>query len=188
MNVLEKVKVTLGTYGDADVRTLLHQDHKRIRELAKELAETESAARRRTLVRELQPLLVAHSRSEEASVYTPMMELRGSPDSRAASNEGMVEHNLADIVLGRLVNTADTSSDMWKAHAKVLHEALEHHIKEEEDELFHELGEHFSDEDRETMGVQFTRGKEKLLKQKAARKSAGRAREAARANGQIRAS
>jgi len=177
MSVLERVKVTLGTYSDADVRSLLHSDHKKIRELAKELAETQSSARRRTLVRELQPLLVAHSRSEEATVYAPLMELRGSPDSRSAGNEGMVEHNLADIVLGRLANTSDTSSDMWKAHAKVLHESLEHHIKEEENNVFQELGEHFSDEERETMGVQFARGKEKLLKQKASRKAVARERE-----------
>jgi hemerythrin superfamily protein len=180
MSVLERVKASFGTYGDADVRSLLHMDHKRIRELAKELAETQSAARRKTLVRELQPLLVAHSRSEEATVYTPMMALRSSPDSRAASNEGMVEHNLADIVLGRLANTADTASDMWKAHAKVLHESLEHHIKAEEGNLFHELGEHFSDEQREAMGVQFVRGKDKLLKQKAPRAPARRDRQPAK--------
>jgi hemerythrin-like domain-containing protein len=184
MSVLEKVKVTLGTYSDVDVRSLLHSDHKKIRELAKELAETTSAARRKTVIRELQPLLVAHSRSEEAAVYTPMMELRSSPDSRAAGNEGMVEHNLADIVLGRLANTADTSSDMWKAHAKVLHESLEHHIKEEESNLFHELGEHFSDEERQAMGAQFTRGKEKLLRQKTSRRTAGRERESIRGNSQ----
>jgi len=152
MSVLERVKVTLGTYSDADVRSLLHSDHKKIRELAKELAETQSSARRRTLVRELQPLLVAHSRSEEATVYAPLMELRGSPDSRSAGNEGMVEHNLADIVLGRLANTSDTSSDMWKAHAKVLHESLEHHIKEEETSMFVKARRIFDRSELEALG------------------------------------
>ena len=161
MNVFEKVRSTLGTYPDTDVRALLHADHEQILNLAKELAETESAARRKTVVRELKAILVPHSRSEEAAVYTPMMALRKSPDSRQAANEGMVEHNLADIVLDRLANTADVTSDMWKAHAKVLHEALEHHIKEEEDALFEELGEHFSDAEREMMAAQFVRGKEK---------------------------
>ena len=96
-------------------------------------------------------------------MYTPMMALRTSPDSRQAANEGMVEHNLADIVLDRLATTADVTSDMWKAHAKVLHEALEHHIKEEESALFEELGEHFSDAEREMMAAQFLQGKVKLL-------------------------
>ena len=118
MNVFEKVRSTLGAYPDTDVRGLLHADHEQILELSKELAETESTSRRKTVVRELKAILVPHSRSEEAAVYTPMMALRVSPDSRQAANEGMVEHNLADIVLDRLVNTADVSSDMWKAHAK----------------------------------------------------------------------
>ena len=176
MSVLEKVRVTLGTYGEADVRSLLHEDHKKMRELAKELAETPSASRRRNVLRELKPLLVAHSRSEEDSVYKPLMALRGSADSRAAANEGMVEHNLTDIVVARLANTADSSSDMWKAHAQVLHEALEHHIKEEEHELFEELGEHFSDEEREAMGGRFIRGRAKLLKQKSPGTAPSRAR------------
>jgi len=163
MNVFERVRSTLGAYPETDVRGLLHADHEQILALAKELAETESAARRKTLVRDLKAILVPHSRSEEDAVYTPMMALRKSPDSREAANEGMVEHNLADIVLDRLVNTPDVTSDMWKAHAKVLHEALDHHIKEEESKLFEELGEHFSDADREVMAAKFLQGRAKLL-------------------------
>ncbi len=179
MSVFEKVKAKLGTYSDTDVRTLLQKDHELIRELSKELADTESSARRKALVRELKPFLVAHSRSEEAAVYTPLTQLRTSPDSRAAGNEGFVEHNLADIVLERLANTADAGSDMWKAHAKVLHEALEHHIAEEESKMFEELGEHFTDKEREVMGAEFIRGKARLLKQKGPRQPAPRKRQAA---------
>ena len=164
MSVLEKVRTTLAAYADTDVRSLLHADHERVRELAKELAETDSASRRKALLRELKPFLVAHSRSEEAAVYTPLMALRNSADSRLAGNEGMVEHNLADIVLDRLANTSDVTSDMWRAHAKVLRESLDHHIKEEESSLFEELGEHFSDAEREVMAAQFLQGKEKFLK------------------------
>ncbi|MEP6942515.1 MAG: hemerythrin domain-containing protein [Betaproteobacteria bacterium] len=169
MSVFEKVRATLGAYGESDVRSLLHDDHETIRKLAKELAETDSATRRKSVLRELKPFLTAHSRSEEAAVYTPLMELRNSPDSRLAGNEGMVEHNLADIVVERLANTTDASTDMWRAHARVLHEALEHHIKEEEGKMFEELGEHFSEEEREAMGLRFIAGKEKLLKPAAAK-------------------
>lgn len=180
MSVFEKVKAKLGTYSDTDVRALLHADHKIIRELAKELAETQSSARRKTLVRELKPLLVAHSRSEEAAVYMPLTQLRTSPDSRAAGSEGFVEHNLADIVLERLATAKDVASEMWKAHAKVLHEALEHHVAEEESKMFEELGEHFSDEEREAMGADFIRGKARLLNEKkASRQPAARKRQAA---------
>lgn len=162
MSVLEKVKATLGAYSETDVRSLLHADHQRILELAKELAETDSASRRKTVLGELKPFLTAHSRSEEATVYAPLMQLRNSLDSREAGNEGMVEHNLADIVIERLANTYDATSDMWKAHAKVLHEALDHHIKEEERAVFEELGEHFTSEEREAMATQFVQGKDRI--------------------------
>ncbi|MEO8738690.1 MAG: hemerythrin domain-containing protein [Casimicrobiaceae bacterium] len=178
MSVLEKFKSTLGAYSETDVRSLLHADHKRILELAKELAETDSAARRKSVLRDLKPFLTAHSRSEEAAVYAPLMQLRDSPDSREAGNEGMVEHNLADIVVERLANTYDATSDMWKAHAKVLHEALEHHIKEEEGAVFEELGEHFTAEEREAMATQFVQGKEKIAAKPVPRNERGRKRAA----------
>jgi len=162
MSVFEKMKSTLGAYSDTDVRGLLHADHVRILELAKDLAETDSAAHRKSVLRELKPFLTAHSRSEEAVVYAALMQLRNSADSREAGNEGMVEHNLADIVIERLAKTYDATSDMWKAHAKVLHEALEHHIKEEEGTAFEELGEHFTAEEREAMATQFVQGKERV--------------------------
>jgi hemerythrin superfamily protein len=174
MSVIDKVRATLGNYSDTDVRSLLHEDHEKIRTLAKELAETDSAARRKSIVRELKPLLTAHSRSEEAAVYIPLTELKSSPDSRLAGSEGMVEHNLADIVMERLAATADASSDMWRAHAKVIHDLLEHHIKEEESELFEELGEHFSDEEREAMAARFVAGKLEVAKKAASSASASR--------------
>jgi hypothetical protein len=164
MGVLEKVRTTLGQYADTDIRELLHVDHERIRDLARELAETESVMRRKVLLHELRLLLRTHSRSEEAAVYAPLMALHNSPDSRVAGNEGMIEHNLAEIVLDRLANTSAHSSDMWKAHAKILHESLEHHIRQEERAVFEELGEHFSDAEREIMAGLFRLGKEKLLR------------------------
>jgi hemerythrin superfamily protein len=167
MDVLEKVRATLGTYTGTDVRAMLKEDHEVILEIAKELAESTSSARRRALVTRLKPLLVAHSRAEEQAVYVPLTKVAGSPDSRMAGNEGAVEHNLADTVLGRLADTEDASSDMWKAHAKVLHELLEHHIEEEQDQVFEELGEHFTDAQRDAMGEQFARRKEAVLEEMA---------------------
>lgn len=163
MDVLEKVRSTLGTYTGDDVRSMLKQDHEVILDLAKELAETTSGARRRTLVTQLKPLLVAHSRAEEQAVYVPLTQLADSPDSRLAGSEGAVEHSLVDILLGRLVDTKDASTDMWRAHAKVLHESLDHHIKEEEGAMFEELGEHFSEQERASMGARFEQRRAELL-------------------------
>lgn len=164
MDVMERVRSTLGTYAENDVRSLLKADHDTLRDLTKELADAASAPARRSIVARLKPLLTAHSRAEEQSVYVPLTMVSGSPDSRMAGNEGAVEHSLADIVLGRLADTQDASTDIWKAHAKVLHELLNHHIDEEEKQVFEELGEHFSDEEREQMAVQFSAIKDAHLR------------------------
>lgn len=55
------------------------------------------------------------------------------------------------------------ATDAWKAHAQVLKEMLEHHVKEEERGIFEELGEHFTDEQRDAMGADFLAWKEKFL-------------------------
>jgi hypothetical protein len=54
-------------------------------------------------------------------------------------------------------------TEAWKAHAQVLKEILDHHIKEEEREIFEELGEHFSEDQRAAMGADFVARKEQLL-------------------------
>ena len=163
MDVVEKVRNTLGTYTENDVRAHLKSDHETIIELAKRIADATTATTRRSLLDQLKPLLTAHSRAEETSVYVRLTQVKSSPDSRLAGNEGAVEHFLADTVLTRMVDTKDASTDMWKAHAKVLHELLEHHIKEEEDQVFEELGEHFSQEQRRAMAAAFLTRKSELM-------------------------
>ena len=71
-----------------------------------------------------------------------------------------MEHSLVDVLLERLGKTELAGTDAWKAHAKVLKEMLEHHIKEEERGIFEELGEHFSDDQRVAMGADFAAKKD----------------------------
>jgi hemerythrin superfamily protein len=163
MSVVEKMKSYIGVYGSTDVRSLLHEDHEQISALTEQMSSDESTQKRVRAFAQLKPFLIAHARAEEQAVYTPLVNLRGSPDSRADGNEGFVEHSLVDVLIERLSKTRLAATDAWKAHAKVLHEMLDHHIKEEERGIFEELGEHFTDEQLEAMGSEFTARKLKLL-------------------------
>jgi len=163
MSVVERVKSYIGAYSATDIRSLLHADHEQISALTEQLSSDESRQRRVRAFDELKPLLTAHARAEEQAVYTALVELRGSPDSRADGNEGFVEHSLVDVLMERLSKTELAATDAWKAHAKVLQEMLDHHIAEEERGIFEELGEHFTDEQRDAMGVEFVARKRKLL-------------------------
>jgi len=164
MSIIEKAKSYIGAYSATDIRSLLHQDHERIKELTEQLTDDESSQKRVRAFDRLKPFLTAHARAEEQAVYNPLVNLRGSADSRAEGNEGFVEHSLVDVLLERLSKTELAASDLWKAHAEVLKEMLDHHIKEEERGIFEELGEHFTDEEREAMGADFVARKEKLLR------------------------
>lgn len=163
MSVLETLKSYLSTGSSTDIRAVLHDDHDEIRKLASAMAEETSAARRRALFDALKPLLSAHARVEEQVVYNALLAVRGSSDSHDLGNEGFVEHSLVDVLLTRLGKTALAGTDAWKAHAVVLKEILEHHIEEEEDEFFNELGEHFSDDKLESMAVEFQSRKAAFL-------------------------
>ncbi len=163
MSVIEKVKAYIGVYNSTDVRSLLHEDHEQISALTEEMSSDESRQKRVRAFNQLKPLLTAHARAEEQAVYMPLVNLRGSPASRADGNEGFVEHSLVDVLMERLSKTNLAATDAWKAHAKVLHEILDHHIKEEERGIFEELGEHFNDEQLDGMGSDFTARKLSLL-------------------------
>ena len=163
MSVVEKVKSYVGIYYSTDIRALLHADHEQISALAEEISSDASTQKRVRAFDQLKPFLTAHARAEEQAVYTPLVNLRGSTDSRADGNEGFVEHSLVDVLMERLSKTDLAATDAWKAHAQVLQEMLDHHIKEEERGIFEELGEHFTDEQRDAMAADFVVRKKKLL-------------------------
>ena len=132
MSVIEKVKSYMGAYNATDIRSLLHADHEQISALTEQVGSDESPQKRVRAFEHLKSFLTAHARAEEQAVYNPLIKLRGSPDSRADANEGFVEHSLVDVLLERLSKTELAATDAWKAHAQVLQEMLDHHIKEEE--------------------------------------------------------
>jgi hypothetical protein len=148
-----------------DVRTLLRGDHDELLQVARDMFESEGAEERRTLLKKLKPALVAHSRAEEKEVYEPLTKLAG--ETRDIAYEGYVEHGLLDELLERLSKSRKTETDEWKAHAKVLFELLQHHIEEEHAQMFDELVERFSDEQREVMGRRFVAAKARLAIPKA---------------------
>ena len=163
MSVVEKMKSYIGVYNSTDVRSLLHEDHQQISALTEEMSSDESRQKRVRAFSQLKPFLTAHARAEEQAVYVPLINLRRSAPARVDGNEGFVEHSLVDVLMARLSKTNLAATDAWKAHARVLHELLDHHIKEEERGIFEELGEHFSEEQLDVMGSDFATRKMKLL-------------------------
>jgi uncharacterized protein YerC len=76
--------------------------------------------------------------------------------------EAYEEHKVVKTLLAEL-SGAKSATDEWQARAKVLRENVEHHVDEEENELFDKADDVLSDEEIESLGERMAA--EKALKQ-----------------------
>ena len=117
-----------------DALQMLERDHRRFEELLAQGEETtEQAVNGRadlldTITRELNE----HELKEEKFLY-PMLE--SYPEAKAIVLEGYQEHHVADVIVEELHQVA-ADDEQWGAKFKVLKENIEHHIREEEGEMF----------------------------------------------------
>lgn len=139
---------------------ILKQDHEEVKALLNDLiALKDDDEYRFVLVAEIKSALIPHSRAEEASFYNT---LRAVDADKSIVAHGFQEHMEAEGLL-RLLEAKDKVNFDWKATAKKLNEALNHHIQEEETKIFTEARKMFSDEEAETIGKTFTSLKPKYV-------------------------
>ena len=133
-----------------DALKLLKEDHDRFKKLLEEGEETTERARvgRRELFQRLKRELEIHERMEEEVLYPALKE---HPKAKDIVLEGYEEHHVADMIVAELAET-DYSDERWGAKWKVLKESLEHHIEEEEDDMFKKARNIFAKEELEVMG------------------------------------
>jgi hypothetical protein len=117
-----------------DAITLLIAEHREMQDLLKRGEETgERAAReRKALLDTIAAKLTVHEAIEEKVLY-PALEAH--PETHDIVLEGFQEHHVADLVVKELYDTSTTAEE-WAAKFKVLKENIEHHIEEEEGEMF----------------------------------------------------
>ncbi len=120
--------------GEPDAIELLEAEHRRFEELLAKGEETTHRARttRRELLKTLTDALNAHELMEEKVLYPA---LQSHPQARDIVLEGYEEHHVADLIVKELHEVA-TNDEAWGAKFKVLKENIEHHIEEEEGEMF----------------------------------------------------
>ena len=117
-----------------DAIELLEREHRRFEELLKQGEESTERARstRRELLATLTSALNAHELMEEKVLYPA---LQAHPQAREVVLEGFEEHHVADLIVNELHGVA-TNDEAWGAKFKVLKENIEHHIQEEEGNMF----------------------------------------------------
>jgi hemerythrin-like domain-containing protein len=143
---------------ERDLLDTLKSEHDEVKALLKDLANAETAAERKALVESIKEALIPHAKAEEKILYAAIIALK---DKKAQLDgyEGTVEHGLAAETLEKLAGIANAMSPEHKAVAKVLGELLDHHISEEESNVWRDAKKHFSDEDRVAMNRQYLAAK-----------------------------
>jgi hemerythrin superfamily protein len=148
-----------------DAIKLLKADHKAVRELLEELAETTPRAtkKRAELLGEIRVQLKAHTTIEEEIFYPAFHASGNKSDDAKMFFEALEEHRAAgDLVLPDLLST-EVDSEKFSGRAKVLKELVTHHADEEEKEMFPRAKELFDKEQLEALGEKMAARKEQLV-------------------------
>lgn len=123
-----------GASSEPDAIEILEREHRRFEELLKQGEESTEQARktRRELLATLTAELNAHELMEETVLY-PALQVHS--ETREVVLEGFEEHHVADVIVKEL-NEVAPDDEVWGAKFKVLKESIEHHIQEEEGNMF----------------------------------------------------
>jgi hypothetical protein len=105
--------------------------------------------------------LVPHIKAEEKVVYDAVIGLRDK-DAQMDGHEGYLEHEWAAKTLQRLEAISNSASSEHKAAGKVLKELVDHHIEEEERNVWADVKKHFSEDERKKMNATFLAAKRRV--------------------------
>ncbi len=144
-----------------DALQLLKADHDKVKKLLTEGDETTERAvkTRAELLATIKQELTVHEEIEETIFYPALKE---HPKAKEIVLEGYEEHNVVDTVMGELEAT-DVTDERWAAKFTVMKENIEHHIEEEEGEMFKQARSVFDADELEALGERMAARKDELL-------------------------
>ena len=168
-----------------DAFNLLKADHRKVEELFSQLESASGQAKMRVF-EQIKTELELHTHIEETIFYPALEEPK---QTHELTLEAYEEHAVVKNLLKQL-SRAKRANEEWEAQAKVLQENVEHHVEEEENELFPKASSALSREEIETLGEQMESEKQRMQrrggtkassKKSAAKKSASKSKSASTA-------
>ena len=143
---------------DQDLLDTLKSEHDEVKALLEDLQNADTAPQRKALVQKIKQALVPHTKAEEKVLYAAIIALKDK-DAQVDGHEGKIEHDLAASTLRKLAAIPNAKSAEHKAAAKVLKELVEHHIQEEERNVWGDARKHFNDKARLAMNRRYIAAK-----------------------------
>jgi hemerythrin superfamily protein len=137
-----------------DAIAMLKADHDKVKKLLEELVTTteRGVKTRADLFSTIKGELTIHELIEEEIFYPA---LKSHPKAVDIVLEGYEEHHVVDLLMGELEDL-DVADETWGAKAMVMKENVEHHIEEEEGEMFPKARQVFARQELKELGARMT--------------------------------
>jgi len=145
---------------------LLKEDHDKVDALFQKVKADEDADHTGTFEK-IKAELEVHTHIEE-TIFYPKMQEEGDEELKKIVLEGIEEHHQAKMFLRELSNLVD-ESEKFQPKLQVLMEDIEHHVQEEEGEMFPMIKEQFDEFTLQELGKEMEQEKKKFGKSSSAK-------------------
>jgi hemerythrin superfamily protein len=142
-----------------DAIALLKEDHRTVEKLFEDFESAKGDGRKEKLARQICLELSVHTMIEE-EIFYPACEGKIEEDML---KEAYVEHDGAKLLMAEIEAGNGQSDEYFDAKVKVLSEQIEHHVEEEEKELFVEVRK--AEIDLKALGERMAARKQELTKE-----------------------
>jgi hemerythrin-like domain-containing protein len=150
-----------------DAIQMLKQDHEKAKQMFAKIQEA-SGEERGKLWAKLKPELKVHEQIEEAGLYGPVARDAGSKDKALKEWEGHHHEEVGEAeALIEEISALEPSDEEWLDKVLELQEALEHHIEEEEGEIWPKIQKVWDRTKLEQAGAQMETLKRQKMQQAA---------------------
>jgi hemerythrin superfamily protein len=139
-----------------DATAMLMSDHKEVKALFKEFEKADSKQKKAELVGKICAELEVHMQIEEEIFYPAV---KAALKDHELVPEGEVEHASVKELIAQ-VKGVKPDGETYDARVKVMGEMIEHHVKEEETEMFPKAKK--TKLDMEALGAKMAQRKEEL--------------------------
>ncbi|GAK76128.1 hypothetical protein JCM19296_1725 [Nonlabens ulvanivorans] len=130
----------------------LRKDHEIQRDLCDQLVHTSGdTALRKNMFNKLKHELAIHADAEERHFYVPLIE---SDLTQEKARHSIAEHHEMDELVEKLEET-DMDSSAWLKYMKELAHQVEHHLDEEEQEVFQLAGKALNEKEKSNLAKDY---------------------------------
>ena len=145
-----------------DAIKMLKDDHHAVKDLLRDYGNAGSDAfkAKQQIADQVFAALEVHTTLEE-EIFYPAVKAKTNDEGKRHIAEGMEEHHVVKILIDEL-KTLTPEDEAFAAKFKVLSENVEHHIKEEEDELLPDAKKKLGHDGIEVLGDQMESRRQEL--------------------------